>query len=189
MFTSFFLSGLILSIIIIFRIVRLQFRLVLAYASAMGTDLNWKERLYVTISSFPKATVQVLFPPSLFRRRINEIIQINFNFFFCFFFLLQAALAPVALDLVRNNNLNENYEELAVKVLIVSVLAIVITAPLGAILMVKLASKFLQKSQLQPSPWTCLARQSFVLKLRRGKNSIYMKVWYEKKKEQNKSAA
>lgn len=31
----------------------------LAYSSLWRSDLNWKERAYITISSFPKATVQV----------------------------------------------------------------------------------------------------------------------------------
>lgn len=55
----------------------------------------------------------------------------------------QAALAPVALDLVRQKNLPELYG-LANIVLIVSVLAIILTAPVGAIIMVKFAPKFLQ---------------------------------------------
>ncbi|XP_055312721.1 putative SLC9B1-like protein SLC9B1P1 isoform X3 [Sitodiplosis mosellana] len=88
-------------------------RLLLSYALTYGADLNWKERLYITISGFPKATVQ-------------------------------AALAPIALDMVRLKNLTE-YQHMASIVLIVSVLAIVLTAPSGAILMVKLAPKFLLK--------------------------------------------
>lgn len=56
----------------------------------------------------------------------------------------QAALAPVALDLVRIKNLPQ-YFDLANIVLIVSVLAIILTAPSGAILMVKFAPKFLQR--------------------------------------------
>ncbi|XP_031633626.1 sodium/hydrogen exchanger 9B2 isoform X2 [Contarinia nasturtii] len=90
-------------------------RLLLSYALTFGADLNWKERLYITISGFPKATVQ-------------------------------AALAPVALDMVRYRELPEYYE-LANIVLVISVLAIVLTAPSGAIFMVKLAPKFLQKTQ------------------------------------------
>jgi hypothetical protein len=35
-------------------------RLVVAYASAYGADLSWQEKGYVTISGFPKATVQVI---------------------------------------------------------------------------------------------------------------------------------
>jgi NhaP-type Na+/H+ or K+/H+ antiporter len=34
-------------------------RLVVAYVSAYGANLSWKEKGYVTISGFPKATVQV----------------------------------------------------------------------------------------------------------------------------------
>lgn len=36
-----------------------QFRLAFAYVSAFGGQLSWKERAYVTIAGFPKATVQV----------------------------------------------------------------------------------------------------------------------------------
>lgn len=67
------------------------------------------------------------------------------NVNFDFIYLLQAALAPVALDLVRQKNLPELYA-LANIILIVSVLAIIITAPAGAIIMVKLAPKFLQRT-------------------------------------------
>lgn len=35
-----------------------QCRLALSYLLTFGVDLNWKERLYITISGFPKATVQ-----------------------------------------------------------------------------------------------------------------------------------
>lgn len=54
----------------------------------------------------------------------------------------QATLAPVALDLVRQKHLPELHTYANI-VLIVSVLAIILTAPLGAILMVKFAPKFL----------------------------------------------
>ncbi|XP_063705265.1 sodium/hydrogen exchanger 9B2 isoform X2 [Culicoides brevitarsis] len=89
------------------------FRLIVSYFSAYGAQLNWKEKAYVTISGFPKATVQ-------------------------------AALGPLALDMARKLNSEENYEY-ANAVLIISVLAIIFTAPLGAILMLRLAPKFLQK--------------------------------------------
>lgn len=35
-----------------------QCRLLLSYVLTFGADLNWQERLYITISGFPKATVQ-----------------------------------------------------------------------------------------------------------------------------------
>lgn len=85
----------------------------MSYFSAYGAQLNWKEKAYVTISGFPKATVQ-------------------------------AALGPLALDMARKLKSEENYEY-ANAVLIISVLAIIFTAPLGAILMLRLAPKFLQK--------------------------------------------
>lgn len=79
---------------------------------------------------------------------------------------MQAALGPVALDLARDQNSNDEIRSLANSVLVISVLAIVATAPLGlslkrlqtdkksllfflsftgALLMTKLAPKWLKK--------------------------------------------
>lgn len=58
---------------------------------------------------------------------------------------LQAALGPIALDLARKLNSSEHIE-LANNILVVSVLAIVLTAPLGAVLMIRLAPVWLQRS-------------------------------------------
>lgn len=58
---------------------------------------------------------------------------------------VQAALGPIALDLARKLNSSEHIE-LANSVLVVSVLAIVLTAPLGAVLMIRLAPVWLQNS-------------------------------------------
>jgi NhaP-type Na+/H+ or K+/H+ antiporter len=91
-------------------------RLICAYASSYGGELNWKEKAYITISSFPKATVQ-------------------------------AALGPVALDLARQLNSTEHMAK-ANTILIVSVLAIILTAPLGAVLMTKLSTKWLKRSPI-----------------------------------------
>ncbi|KAH8384107.1 hypothetical protein KR009_012156, partial [Drosophila setifemur] len=90
------------------------FRLAFAYLSTYGGNLSRKERAYITISGFPKATVQ-------------------------------AALGPVALDLARAASVaNEAQLALASNVLIISVLAIIFTAPLGAILMLRLAPHWLK---------------------------------------------
>ncbi|XP_022230053.2 sodium/hydrogen exchanger 9B1 isoform X2 [Drosophila obscura] len=90
------------------------FRLGFAYLSTYGGNLSRKERAYITISGFPKATVQ-------------------------------AALGPVALDLARAASVaNEAQLALAGNVLIISVLAIIFTAPLGAILMLRLAPHWLK---------------------------------------------
>lgn len=61
-------------------------------------------------------------------------------------FDLQAALAPVALDMARKLQSEGNYENANI-VLIIGVIAIVLTAPIGAVLMVKLAPKWLKGPQ------------------------------------------
>ncbi|XP_050100008.1 sodium/hydrogen exchanger 9B2 isoform X2 [Anopheles aquasalis] len=94
--------------------VAVLFRLMCAYLSTLGSELNWRERAYVTLSGFPKATVQ-------------------------------AALGPAALDLARTLNATDQYDR-AQTVLIVTVLAIILTAPLGALLMIKLAPRWLKQS-------------------------------------------
>ncbi|XP_052859295.1 sodium/hydrogen exchanger 9B2 isoform X1 [Drosophila gunungcola] len=91
------------------------FRLAFAYLSTYGGNLSRKERAYITISGFPKATVQ-------------------------------AALGPVALDLARAASVSSAEQlALASNVLIISVLAIIFTAPLGAILMLRLAPYWLKR--------------------------------------------
>lgn len=57
----------------------------------------------------------------------------------------QAALGPIALDLARKLDSSEHIR-LAGSVLVVSVLAIVLTAPLGAVLMIRLAPVWLQRA-------------------------------------------
>lgn len=96
-------------------LVAVTLRLLFSYISTLGSDLNWKEKAYVTLSGFPKATVQ-------------------------------AALGPAALDLARSLNATDDLPR-AQTVLIVTVLAIIFTAPLGALLMIKLAPKWLRKEQ------------------------------------------
>ncbi|XP_075146265.1 na[+]/H[+] hydrogen antiporter 2 [Haematobia irritans] len=97
------------------------FRLAFAYISTYGGNLSRKERAYITISGFPKATVQ-------------------------------AALGPIALDMARELNSEADIVSLARNVLIISVLAIIFTAPLGAILMLRLAPKWLKHSPAMPLP-------------------------------------
>ncbi|XP_017487622.1 PREDICTED: mitochondrial sodium/hydrogen exchanger 9B2-like, partial [Rhagoletis zephyria] len=93
------------------------FRLAFAYLSTYGGNLTQKERLYITISGFPKATVQ-------------------------------AALGPLALDMARSLSVvDEQSIALANNVLIISVLAIIFTAPLGAVLMLRLAPLWLQRER------------------------------------------
>uniref|UniRef100_A0A8D8SMU6 Sodium/hydrogen exchanger 9B1 n=1 Tax=Cacopsylla melanoneura TaxID=428564 RepID=A0A8D8SMU6_9HEMI len=65
---------------------------------------------------------------------------------------VQAALAPVALNLVKNSNMEGTPDySYASSILTIAVLSILITAPLGAIGITYGGTRLLHKSQLQPS--------------------------------------
>ncbi|KAG4068619.1 hypothetical protein HA402_002310 [Bradysia odoriphaga] len=66
---------------------------------------------------------------------------------------VQAALGPIALDMARQLD-SEKHIAYANIILVISALAIMLTAPLGAVLMTKLAPSWLQKS---PPPITTVA--------------------------------
>lgn len=91
-------------------------RIIVGYFCTTGGEFSWRERAYITLSSLPKATVQ-------------------------------ATIGPIALDLARRRS-PDNGQELyfANTVLICSVVAIVLTAPLGAVLMERLAPKWLKNA-------------------------------------------
>jgi solute carrier family 9B (sodium/hydrogen exchanger), member 1/2 len=59
-------------------------RLVVAYISAYGADLSWKEKAYVTISGFPKATVQVSKKQVYFMKNIDLVIVLGCHWTNCF---------------------------------------------------------------------------------------------------------
>lgn len=59
---------------------------------------------------------------------------------------VQATMGPIALDLARGGG-DEEQITFAKTVLVSSVIAIVLTAPLGAVLMEKLAPKWLKRSE------------------------------------------
>ena len=85
--------------------------------SLIGSELNWKERIFCQISFLPKATVQ-------------------------------AAIGGTAITLVENNTLNlNNGVETGQLILALSVLSIVVTAPLGATAIQHLAPRLLYRRQ------------------------------------------
>nr|CAD7578322.1 unnamed protein product [Timema californicum] len=92
----------------------LLIKMLLSIMAAMGGGFSWKEKLFVSMAWFPKATVQ-------------------------------AALGPIALDLARNLDAKDSIV-LADKVLMVAVLAIMITAPLGAIVITLFGPRLLNKT-------------------------------------------
>nr|CAD7595160.1 unnamed protein product [Timema genevievae] len=76
-------------------------RVLVCFLVTLGGTLNIKEKFFVAIAWFPKATVQ-------------------------------AALGPVALDIARKQSMSDEIQTLASQVLTISVLSILVTAPLGA---------------------------------------------------------
>ncbi|XP_069678720.1 sodium/hydrogen exchanger 9B2-like [Periplaneta americana] len=87
-------------------------RLAVSVLIASGAGLNWKEKLFVAMAWFPKATVQ-------------------------------AAIGPIAYDMAKT--LPE--KQYANIVLIVAVLSIVITAPIGAISITLIGPRLLTKEE------------------------------------------
>nr|CAD7394764.1 unnamed protein product [Timema cristinae] len=81
--------------------VALTVRVLVCFLVTLGGTLNFKERFFIAIAWFPKATVQ-------------------------------AALGPVALDIARKQSMSDEIQTLASQVLTISVLSILVTAPLGA---------------------------------------------------------
>lgn len=105
------------------------FRVVSSYASFCGGNMNWKEKAYITLSGFPKATGKYK------RCSFRASSWLNFPTNTCLVLVrnpVQAAIGPVALDLARaQHKQDEQQLSLAQDVLLISVLAIIATAPLG----------------------------------------------------------
>ncbi|XP_063699645.1 sodium/hydrogen exchanger 9B2 [Culicoides brevitarsis] len=94
-------------------------RILSTIAISFGDKLNWKERVFVSLSWMSKATVQ-------------------------------AALGPVALRQILKHENEEEFEKLkyyADAVLVICILSIVVTAPIGAILISITGTKLLKKTK------------------------------------------
>uniref|UniRef100_A0A914P4Y3 Cation/H+ exchanger domain-containing protein n=1 Tax=Panagrolaimus davidi TaxID=227884 RepID=A0A914P4Y3_9BILA len=101
-------------------IIGLVVRCIVAALAVTGTNLNLREKIFVAISWLPKATVQ-------------------------------AALAPVLMDLTQKNPTKYGkFESEAAIILTVAIIAILITAPTGAIL-VRLLGPIMLKSSKHPT--------------------------------------
>ncbi|PSN35039.1 Sodium/hydrogen exchanger 9B2 [Blattella germanica] len=123
--------------------VSLASRIIISVFVASGGNLTWKEKIFVAWAWFPKATVQIinldLHYIFLSTNMILMIMLLNL--------ILQAAIGPVALDIARQIR-SEEAETYATKVLIVAVLAILVTAPTGAILISILGPRLLQRESI-----------------------------------------
>lgn len=96
-------------------------RLVSGYFSFCGGNMNVKEKAYITLSGFPKATGKKAASDASCLLKSSTLSNCA----------VQAALGPVALDLARSQNSDAETYSLANSVLVISVLAIIATAPLG----------------------------------------------------------
>ncbi|PIO60603.1 hypothetical protein TELCIR_17897 [Teladorsagia circumcincta] len=95
----------------------LTFRFIASFLAVFGTSFTMRERLFVAVAWLPKATVQNI--------------------------VLQAALAPVVLDMARSKGgIDPSYVDNGVVIFTIAVLSILITAPLGASL-IRLATPLL----------------------------------------------
>jgi NhaP-type Na+/H+ or K+/H+ antiporter len=94
-------------------------RLISGYFSFCDRGMTNKERAYITLSGFPKATGKLIIFKKIISFPVISLIAV------------QAALGPVALDLARLQNSDKETYSLANSVLVISVLAIILTAPLG----------------------------------------------------------
>ncbi|VDO48447.1 unnamed protein product [Haemonchus placei] len=93
----------------------LLFRFVASFLAVFVTNLTIRERLFVAVAWMPKATVQ-------FRSTF-------------LFVSLQAALAPVVLDMARSKDgVDRTYVDNGIVIFTIAVLSILITAPVGAFL-------------------------------------------------------
>ncbi|KAL0273603.1 UNVERIFIED_CONTAM: hypothetical protein PYX00_006236 [Menopon gallinae] len=96
-------------------------RIIATVLLGYGTKLNTKEKVFAALSWMAKATVQ-------------------------------AALAPVVLDSLRSSKSeNEKHLEYAERILLICVLSIILTAPLGAIIISLSGPKLLTKTSSAPS--------------------------------------
>ncbi|CAG7834959.1 unnamed protein product, partial [Allacma fusca] len=90
-------------------------RFIITFAMLHGSDFNKKEKIFVALAWIPKATVQ-------------------------------AALGPVALDAARSfTTIDPVQTTLGLQVLTIAVVAILVTAPLGASVITLIGPKLLQK--------------------------------------------
>lgn len=78
-------------------------------------------------------------------------MKLNENIFIAFSWIpkatVQAALGPVALDIARRKD-NEDLEPISHSIVIIAALSILMTAPIGGIIMMQLGQKLLYKKKI-----------------------------------------
>ena len=129
--------GLLVSVLVL----ALLFRMIATYCSVFGGDLNQKEKIFMTVALIPKATVQAALGP-LFLESVRKADNS--------FWDTESNQDDWISSNPENNSTNwdplivqEKWEGWGKDILTLSVVAILITAPLGAILISSLGVKLL----------------------------------------------
>ena len=131
---------------VLILLIALILRLVATYGSVCGGDLNHKEKLFVCIAWMPKATVQAALGP-LFLSKVVSMTDKSYwdtesnkeNWL----------LSNPEEDISSWDPLivKEKWTEWGENILTIAVLSILLTAPLGAILITSLGPKLLEKDE------------------------------------------
>ena len=134
-----------LSILIV--ILALLLRMVATYASVSGGDLNWKEKIFMSIAWIPKATVQAALGP-IFLHKVNLMEESYWD--------TESNRQKWLLSNPHKNStdwdpliIKRQWEEWGENILTIAVLSILVTAPVGAILISSLGPKLLDKDEYQ----------------------------------------
>lgn len=116
--------------------VGLTVRLIASYAAVMGPTLTHRERLFIALAWLPKATVQVRCTRAAngtarraYSLRVCACACVHACMRACSYH--QAAIGSIALERARDGGTDED-ETRGLMVLTLAVLAILVTAPVGA---------------------------------------------------------
>lgn len=125
-------------------LIALLVRLLFTYVCVLFAGFNIREKLFIALAWMPKATVQVFSLKKLnkvFRRLLVVTWRTaELNSFFNF----QAAIGSTALDMARTRQ-DEQMQKYGIDVLTVAVLSILLTAPVGALIIGLCGPCLLQK--------------------------------------------
>lgn len=128
-------------------LIALLVRVLFTYVCVLFADFNTREKVFIALAWIPKATVQVSkwFPCSLHQIEYPKILsQMSHWFHSC---PHQAAIGSKALDMARVNG-DSHLIQNGMDVLTVAVLSILLTAPIGALIIGLCGPRLLQKPKI-----------------------------------------
>ena len=131
---------------VLILVIALILRLVATYGSVCGGNLNRKEKLFMCIAWMPKATVQAALGP-LF---LSKVVSITDKSYWDTEYNKENWLLSNPEEDITNWDplvIKEEWEEWGKNILTIAVLSILITAPLGAVLITSLGPRLLEKDE------------------------------------------